>query len=224
MWKSATIKTILFAGAFVFGFVAGQWHHHHSVAPVSDPGLALEPAPVTCPAVESSPVNSAAINSSALNASPANSPAAEIAAAATNEPDSSSTTTEITLSDFDNPDEQIKLTLTANIDRFSQNSEQLLEDQDPLEPLMQLPQAEQLAYVQKLVESQEDAAVIALNDLILTDNAALQNAAIDGLISLLEMRTGHFEVIAESLQHNAVFLSEAQIQKVQQITQANASL
>jgi|GEM_PF-3295902 hypothetical protein len=223
MWKSATIKTILFAGAFVFGFVAGQWHHHHGIAPAPVTGLALEPAPVTCPASESAPIISV-IDSSALNAATANSPTIEIAGATIIEPDSPSTATEITLSDFDNPDEQIKLTLTANAESFSQNSEQLVEDQDPLEPLLQLPQAEQLAYVQKLVESQEDAAVIALNDLILTDDAALQNAAIDGLISLLEMRTGHFEMIAENLQHNAVFLNDAQRQKVQQITQANASL
>jgi hypothetical protein len=224
MWKSATIKTILFAGAFVFGFVAGQWHHHHGIAPAPVTGLALEPAPVTCPVVESSPVNSATINSSALNASPANSPTTEIAAATISEPDSPSTATEITLSDFDNPDEQIKLTLTADAESFSQTSEQLVEDQDPLEPLLQLPQAEQLAYVQKLVESQEDAAVIALNDLMLTDDATLQNAAIDGLIALLEMRTGHFELIAENLQHNAVFLTNEQRQKVQKITQADASL
>lgn len=223
MWKSATIKTILFAGAFVFGFVAGQWHHHHGIAPAPVTGLALEPAPVTCAASESVPIISA-IDSSALNAATANSPTTEIAGATISEPDSPSTATEITLSDFDNPDEQIKLTLTANAESFSQNSEQLVEDQDPLEPLLQLPQAEQLAYVQELVESQEDAAVIALNDLILTDDAALQNAAIDGLISLLEMRTGHFEMIAENLQRNAVFLNDAQRQKVQQITQANASL
>lgn len=223
MWKSATIKTILFAGAFVFGFVAGQWHHQLGIAPAPITGLALEPVPVTCPANESVPIISA-IDSSALNAATANSPTTEIAGAAISEPDSPSTATDITLSDFDNPDEQIKLTLTANAESFSQNSEQLVEDQDPLEPLLQLPQAEQLAYVQKLVESQEDAAVIALNDLILTDDVALQNAAIDGLISLLEMRTGHFELIAESLQHNAVFLSDAQLQKVQKITQTNTSL
>jgi len=219
MWKSATIKTILFAGAFVFGFVAGQWHFTDK-SPVPAEGLAQVPVPITCPEDLSPPVNSAVINSSELNYSPPNSSAV----AEASEPDSPGATTEIILSDFDNPDEQIKLTLTANTESFSQNSEQLAEDQDPLEPLLQLPQAEQLAYVQELVESQEDAAVIALNDLILTDDAALQNAAIDGLISLLEMRTGHFEMIAENLQRNAVFLNDAQRQKVQQITQANASL
>lgn len=126
---------------------------------------------------------------------------------------------EITISDFDNPDEQISLTLMEQPDAFTQANEQLVEDPDPLEPIFQLTQEQQLVYIQKLVESQEDAAIVALNDLILNDNPPIQQAAIDGLISLLEMRTGHFAMIAENLGQNSVFLNEEQLQKLEKATQ-----
>ena len=54
---------------------------------------------------------------------------------------------------------------------------------------------------------------MALNDLILNDNPPVQKGDIDGLLSLLEMQTGHFALIAENMEQNAVFLNGEQLER-----------
>lgn len=219
MLKYSAIKVAIYIGVFVLGYTvshlnrdpnfseAGAYQrqnpqaHNNLIAsyPVAKP---------TCPEAQAQPAT----------APPADSmirPEKEIPPTAPSE---------ITISDFDNPDEQISATLMEQPDAFTQANEQRVEDPDPLEPIFQLTQEQQLVYIQRLVESQEDAAIVALNDLILNDNPPIQQAAIDGLISLLEMRTGHFAMIAENLGQNSVFLNEEQLQKLEKATQTTPTL
>jgi len=134
-----------------------------------------------------------------------------------------SETPEAIITDFDNPDEQIQFVLVEEPGAFTQMGEQIEENPDPLAPLFLLGEDQQLGYIQKLVDSQEDSAVVALNDLILSDSPPIQTAAIDGLISLLEMRTGHFELIRENLEQNAVFLNGEQLRKLNNAKQIVAT-
>lgn len=209
MWKSSIIKITLYIGVFTLGYFAGQSHKDDSaIAPRAQ--IVQAPATPSCPADNTA--DAKATDPSLANANTVSTPA---------KPDQNppAAPREINLSDFDNPDEQIQLSLNASPETFTQSNEQLTEDQDMLAPLYQLEGEQQLAYVQKLVESQEDSAIVALNDLILNDGTPLQDAAINGLISLLEMRTGHFDVIAANLAQNAVFLNEKQLQKLHDATQ-----
>lgn len=216
MWKSSLIKMAICTGAFAFGYVAGQLNTPKiPIAPVMH--LTQDPVIANCPAAGFGAPEIA-------DPLPEIENVLEIPVAALQETNPQPPVQEINLSDFDNPDEQIKLVLTADAETFTQDNEKIIENTDPLEPMFQLPEDQQLAYVHKLVASQEDSAIVALNDLILNDGTPIQEAAINGLISLLEMRTGHFAMIAENLTQNAVFLNDKQLQKLQEITQAAAGI
>jgi hypothetical protein len=76
-----------------------------------------------------------------------------------------------------------------------------------------------LAYIEELPESQDDAAVHALNGLVTHHDTTLKNAAIEGLLSQLEFRTGHFDSIVQSLKQNLAYLSDEQVQKFYTLTQ-----
>jgi hypothetical protein len=89
----------------------------------------------------------------------------------------------------------------------------LKEDQNLLDALPLLTEEERLAYIEELSESQNDAAVHALNGLVTHHDITLKNAAIDGLLLLLEFRTGHFDSIVQSLDQNHAYLSDEQAQK-----------
>jgi len=125
---------------------------------------------------------------------------------------------DIQIGDYNNPDEQLRGSLIENPAQFQQSGEQPGEEPDLLDAMRQLPEEEQLVYIEELTKLQDDAAVSALNELITDYNPSLQNAAIEGLISLLEMRTGHFDMIAQMLEQNAVYLSDAQLEKLHKLT------
>lgn len=122
--------------------------------------------------------------------------------------------------DLTNVDELLQLTLHEAEETIAQENDLLVTDVDLIEPLYALTVDEQLNYIKQLVESNEDAAIAALNDLILYDDSTIQKASIDGLISVLEQNTGHYPVIIDILTQNSVFLDEEQTAKVQRITSA----
>lgn len=211
MWKHSISKAGLYISAFAFGYAAGHFNHRQPVNIEVEPTVHAAPA-ATCPTRDMPTAPSTApevlssekvMVDSAKNQSP-------------------TFATEIDLTDFDNPDEQIQSVLTADLYAFGQAGERLVENPDPLEPMFDLPPEQQLDYVKILVDSQEDSAIAALNDLILNDDTAIQNAAIEGMLNLLEMRTGHDETIAQHLAQNSVFLSEEQLNKLEKITQVSA--
>ncbi len=130
---------------------------------------------------------------------------------------------EITITDVNNPDDQLKAALIADPYQFQQSNQQPKEDQRLLDKLPQLTEEEQLAYIKELSESQEDVAVSALNELVLHYDPVLKNAAIEGLFSLMEMRTGHFDSIVNSLNNNLAYLNEEQIQLFKKLSQPDTS-
>lgn len=130
---------------------------------------------------------------------------------------------EITITDVNNPDDQLKAALIADPYQFQQSNQQPKEDQRLLDILPQLTEEEQLAYIKELSESQEDVAVSALNELVLHYDPVLKNAAIEGLFSLMEMRTGHFDSIVNSLNNNLAYLNEEQIQLFKKLSQPDTS-
>jgi hypothetical protein len=203
MLKTSFIRALSYAGVFAFGYTAADLNIDHISIEPETPSithLQMQNAqgtncPIAVPIQPETTAETPAEVSTHFSEAPQQSAAQE------------------TLEDFDNPDEQIKLALTEDPVAFTQANERPVQDPDPLEPLFRLPEDQQLAYIQKLVESQEDAAVVALNDLILNDNPPVQKAAIDGLLSLLEMRTGHFALIAENIEQNSVFLNGDQLER-----------
>lgn len=205
MLKTSFIRALIYAGVFACGYTAAHFNSDHISGNPDTPSiqspLMQNAQAATCP-VASPPQPETA------SAAPAETPPLHFNEALQH------TAAQQVITDFDNPDEQLKLTLTDAPTAFTQANEQLVEDPDPLAPLFSMPEDQQLVYIQKLVASQEDAAVAALNDLILNDHPPVQNAAIDGLLSLLEMRTGHFAVIAANLEQNAVFLNGEQLQRL----------
>lgn len=217
MLKYSAIKAAIYIGVFVLGYTVS---YLNSDPFFSDAGAYQRHKPQTHNnLIASCPVAKSTCPEPQVQLSP---PPMDAAISEKEIPET--VRSEITISDFDNPDEQISVTLMEQPNAFTQANEQWVEDPDPLEPIFQLTQEQQLVYIQKLVESQEDAAIVALNDLILNDNPPIQQAAIDGLISLLEMRTGHFAMIAENLGQNSVFLNEAQLQKLEKATQTTPTL
>lgn len=125
----------------------------------------------------------------------------------------------VQLNDYQSPDVQLRASLIENPSQYQQANEQLNEERDLLESMTQLPEDEQLAYIDELIELQDDESVNALNKLILSSNPALQNAAIDGLITLMEMRTGHFDMIVQSMKQNYVYMSDVQLEKFSKLTE-----
>lgn len=218
---SPVFKVAAYVGIFAFGYAAGHLNNpQYSVIPKTQESKILQTpnataekplAAVNCPA-DSQPPTQAGFKGKSV--------AAEVPASSPDNRREHPAALAVSISDFDNPDEQIRQVLTEASHAFTQTNEQLVEDPDPLDPIFRLTEDQQLAYVQKLVESQEDSAIVALNDLILNDNPPIQHAAIDGLIALLEMRTGHFAMIAENLEQNAVFLDGEQLRRLEKITQA----
>jgi hypothetical protein len=221
MLKFSMFKAAIYIGIFAFGYAVGHLGRDRLLVSPNIQQIQIPQMHNTlsapCPAANK--ICPADPKILALSPASSDSPPETISAADPNEGKSPLTPQEITITDFDSPDEQIRLVLTEESNAFTQINEQLVEDADPLDPIFHLTEDQQLVHIQKLVESQEDSAIVALNDLILNDNPPIQHAAIDGLISLLEMRTGHFAVIAENLEQNAVFLNEEQLQKLEKITQ-----
>ncbi|OZG71746.1 hypothetical protein BTA51_19085 [Hahella sp. CCB-MM4] len=119
----------------------------------------------------------------------------------------------------EDPDEQVRQLLVEDDYNFQQVNEQIGNEQDLLEPLYQLEAKQQQEYIEGLVVSEEDAAVLALNELIVDPDPKLQKAAIDGLLAKLEMRTGHYSLISQMLEKNVVFLNDDQREKLGEITQ-----
>jgi hypothetical protein len=216
MLKQSISKAVMYISAFVLGYAAGHFNLNASSKNAESPiaktaPSALCPTTSTPPAPTLPPPPTPEITTRAsviVDSGEENLPAALL---------------EVALSDFDDPDEQIQAVLTAESAAFSQASEQLAENTDPLDALLELPPEHQLDYVKTLVESQEDSAIVALNNLILNDNSEIQNAAIEGMLSLLEMRTGHYEMIAQNLEQNSVFLNDEQLAKLESITQVIAT-
>jgi hypothetical protein len=126
-----------------------------------------------------------------------------------------------TVSDYVDPDTQIAQSLTEDPYLYEQGNEVSGAEQNLLEPMHQLPEEEKLEYVKELVELHEDQSIQALTELISHYNPKLQTAAIEGLINLLEMQTGHFDTIAKSLEDNHVYLSDDQLSKFRSLTQTN---
>jgi hypothetical protein len=128
------------------------------------------------------------------------------------------------ITDYEDPDEEISKSLVENTNQFQQINELVSEEENLLEPIDQLSEDEQLAYIKKLTERQEDSAVNALAELIAHHNPVVQSGAIEGLLSLLKMRTGHFNTIAQSLEQNSVFLTYEQLGRLQELTQHNEDI
>lgn len=124
------------------------------------------------------------------------------------------------ISDYDNPDDQIHSVLSAQPKIYHQSLENPDFRPDFLDQFYELPENEQLEYIKDLAQSHDDTAIDALNHLILDPDAAVQKAAIDELIRLLEDRTGHFEVIAEHLKQHVFFLDANQTVQLEFITEA----
>lgn len=215
MMKNSLGKASVYIAAFAFGYAAGHFNHTPSKTADLSP-IVYKVLDSACPTVNSQPTQTTPTPELNIHSD-------EKAIVNVVEDLPSKTDTGIGLTDYENPDEQIQAVLTAEQSSFSADSEQLVENADPLEDMYQLAPEHQLDYVKRLVNSQEDAAIVALNDLILHDNSAIQNAAIEGMLNLLEMRTGHYEMIAQNLEQNSVFLSEEQLDKLHEITQLVAA-
>lgn len=123
------------------------------------------------------------------------------------------------ISDYESPDEQIQSVLAAQPNTFAQAVEQPEYAPDYLDSVDGLTEQQQLEQIEEMAQSQDDAAIHALNYLLLNSNPSVQTAAIDALISILEERTGHFELIAEHLQQNVVFLDEGQTVQLKILTE-----
>ncbi len=130
-----------------------------------------------------------------------------------------STSEESSEIDYDNPDEQVRQLLVEDDYKYQQVNEQLDNQPDLLEPLYQLNGKQQQEYIEALVASEEDAAVVALNELIVDPDPKLQHAAIEGLLAKLEMHTGHFSMISQMLEQNVVFLNDDQRVRLGEISQ-----
>jgi hypothetical protein len=60
-----------------------------------------------------------------------------------------------------------------------------------------------------------------LSELVSNYNPTLQDAAIEELLSLLEIHTGHFDMIVRSLERDQEYLSIEQLQRFKQLTQSD---
>jgi hypothetical protein len=120
---------------------------------------------------------------------------------------------ETIITNFDNPEEQLKDSLVKDTFQFTQSDEKLpnLSKKDNLlDALYQLPEDEQIIYLNDLSRSQEDAAIEVLFEVISHYNTNLKNAAIEELLMLLADRTGHFDMITETLKNHQYDLSDEQ--------------
>jgi hypothetical protein len=124
----------------------------------------------------------------------------------------------IMVTDYQSPDEQIRQSLTWDSYQFQEASDRLNDEQNALDTLYQLSEEEQLEYVNKLVDSQEDAAVNTLEGLVAYYDPTLRDIAINGLLSILASHTGHFDMIVENLDRNSALLNQAQLKKFHELT------
>jgi hypothetical protein len=125
---------------------------------------------------------------------------------------------DLTLSDYQDPEQQIFQSLNEDTNQHLQSNEISGEEIDFLEPMQELTEEEQIEYIKELTELHEDQGVEALIALIKHYNPEIKNTAIDGLISLLEIQTGHFDMIAKSLEAHDVFLNDVQLRRFQNST------
>jgi len=119
------------------------------------------------------------------------------------------------------PDQQIMEVLIENPEQISQGGDALPVDSDLAEPLYSLPESNRLDYIEELVQSNEDASIEALNNLILHEDSIIQSAAIEGLLTILEHDTGHSQQVIEVLDYNSAFLTDLQLAKVQKAILSN---
>ena len=115
-------------------------------------------------------------------------------------------------------DSQIQSELQLDETSLAQASEIIMLDDDWVEPLYSMTKQEQKKAIEQFIVSNDDNAVRALADLILSDEQFLQQKAIDGLITILEQRTGHYDQISEILSQNEAFLSDNQLNLVKNLT------
>lgn len=127
----------------------------------------------------------------------------------------SSTNTSERLSDQSDIDERLRATLVADTNNATQANEISDTGTDLIDPLYSMDAESQLSYIENLQDTHEDAAITALADLIIYDDAAVREAAIDGLLAVLKQDTGHYAFIRESLEQNAAFLNDSQLAAMQ---------
>jgi hypothetical protein len=117
----------------------------------------------------------------------------------------------VALTDYNDPELQLKNSLTENTLETQQLDQKISENPYKTDKINQLSKEEQLSFVKELSHSQEDSAIKALCELVLNYEPNIKNAAIKELFSLLESHTGHFDLIMNSLQGNQGLLSTEQL-------------
>lgn len=123
---------------------------------------------------------------------------------------------EIVITDYENIEDQLKGSLVEDIFQFAQTDGKLPSPNQKdilLDTLYQLPEEEQIAYINDLSRSQEDAAIEALFEVVSHYNPNLKHAAIEELLTQLANRTGHFDIITEGLKKHQNDLSDDQQQR-----------
>jgi hypothetical protein len=138
-----------------------------------------------------------------------------------NTADSEQRQSELFITNFDDPEQQIMASLMENSFEAHQSSQHLPESENLVNRIYQLPEKEQISYLKKLSRSQDDAAIDALCDLVSNYNLNIKNAAIDELLSLLEFRTGHFDRIVSNLRSYQAYLSDDQAQRFRRLSAAS---
>jgi hypothetical protein len=117
----------------------------------------------------------------------------------------------VALTDYNDPELQLKNSLTENTLETQQLDQKISENPYKTDKINQLSKEEQLSFVKELSHSQEDSAIKALCELVLNYEPNIKNAAIKELFSLLESHTGHFDLIMNNLQGNQGLLSTEQL-------------
>jgi hypothetical protein len=128
----------------------------------------------------------------------------------------------VELTDYNDPESQLKNSLTENTLETQQLDQKISENPYNTNRINQLSKEEQLSFVKELSHSQEDSAIKALCELAVNYEPNIKNAAIKELFYLLESHTGHFDQIMNSLQGNQGHLSTEQIDTLNLLSESNS--
>lgn len=118
------------------------------------------------------------------------------------------------------PELLLQETLSAQTHEYAQDNEMLPDENWTQEQeLHSLVESDHSAFIEDLIKSNEDASIETMASLISHQNREVQQAAIEGLITVLDDDTGHSQRILELLDTNAAYLDQNQMAAIEQAQQ-----
>lgn len=113
----------------------------------------------------------------------------------------------------EDPEAQLRSSLSVDVFAIAQATDDVSNNSNFLAEVSIMSAEQRKVYIQNLVNTNDDAAVVALNDLVVSQDEETRQAALDGLLTLMEYKTGHYALVVEMLEANSVFLNEDQLKK-----------